>query len=172
MRPVGSRARRGSQLDKGTVGPRGVTAVGPRGVGGFGANQDRGAVEECHGRRCTRWRRPLVSGEELAGLATTVGLPQPVLPRLIERWVRDGDDGVACLQRAEADRNHLPDNAAYGQARAFLDEGGRRSLMGAVAGRANTAARATLDSLGRSHFDVGRSRSASVVRSGVGRPRR
>jgi hypothetical protein len=77
----------------------------------------------------------------LARLASDAGMKPSHLPRLLDRWLRDGDDGDAVLERVDKDRYHLADNSTYRQARRYIEETGRLSVRRQRSGR--EAARAT-----------------------------
>ena len=64
----------------------------------------------------------------LARLSGEAGMRPSHLPRLLDRWLHDGDDGAAVLERVDKDRYHLADNATYGQARCYIEQTGRLSL--------------------------------------------
>lgn len=79
--------------------------------------------------------------EELARMARAVGLAPDLIPLVLDRWTHDGTDGLACLERVGRDRYHLPDNADYRDARAFLEAGGLRSLKARQDGEKSASAR-------------------------------
>jgi hypothetical protein len=62
-----------------------------------------------------------------------------VLPQVLDRWTRDGDDGPAFLVRVEPQRYTLA--PAYAAARDFLLDAGRREAEGRRAGRHGAASR-------------------------------
>ena len=74
-----------------------------------------------------------LSAENLGKLARDSGLPLTLVPKVIERWTRDGDDGPAVLKETERGIYTLGDH--YARERDFLEEGGRMSLDGARNGR-------------------------------------
>jgi len=83
-----------------------------------------------------------IPGARWAELANTVGVrrPPPVLVSLLQdRWVRDGDDGAAVLQRVGPDRWHLAPR--FEAERAMLEAGGRMRLGAAEGGRRSVRAR-------------------------------
>lgn len=82
----------------------------------------------------------------MARMAERVGLPVSLLPRVIDRWLRDGSDGPAFLARIEKDRYTL--GPAHSAAQAFLLEAGQRELAGAEAGKRSGASRRKARHLG------------------------
>lgn len=56
----------------------------------------------------------------LAKLAAAVGLPEATRKRVMVRWLADGDDGPAFLERVGAGVYNLADNDVFGDARRFL----------------------------------------------------
>jgi len=74
-----------------------------------------------------------LSAEYLDKLAGDSGLPPILVPKVMERWTRDGDDGPAVLKEIERGIYTLGDH--YARERDFLEEGGRMSLDGARNGR-------------------------------------
>jgi hypothetical protein len=74
----------------------------------------------------------------LARLASDAGMKTGHLPRLLDRWLRDGDEGEAVLERVDGDRYHLADNSTYRQARRYIEETGRLSLRRQRSGREAT----------------------------------
>jgi hypothetical protein len=77
----------------------------------------------------------LLLAADLARLASDAGMKPNHLPRLLDRWLRDGDDGDAVLERVDEDRYHLADNSTYRQARRYIEETGRLSLRRQRSGR-------------------------------------
>jgi hypothetical protein len=75
-----------------------------------------------------------LESELLAQLAEDVGLSHSLVGRVIERWLRDGDDGPALLERVEAHRYTL--GPAHAEAREFLRVGGEDEIRGREAARA------------------------------------
>lgn len=75
-----------------------------------------------------------------AQLAAESHVPRSLAPDLLPHWLQDHDDGPAVLKRVDRDRYTLGD--AHAAARAFLEDGGRRSLDAAEAGRKSTVKRA------------------------------
>lgn len=75
-----------------------------------------------------------------AQLAEESHVPRSLAPKLLPHWQEDHQDGSAVLKRVDRDRYTLGD--AHAAARAFLEEGGRRSLNSSEAGRRSTAKRA------------------------------
>lgn len=71
--------------------------------------------------------------EELEELAEKAGLAPSTLPKVLDRWTLDGDDGPAFLARVGRDRYTLGD--AHAKERSFLEEGGRREVQGAELGK-------------------------------------
>jgi hypothetical protein len=84
----------------------------------------------------------LLGAEELRRRAEQVGLPVATIPRVLDRWSQDGDDGPAFLERVERDRYNLADTAPYRGARGFLIEAGRRTLEGQAGARATVEKKA------------------------------
>ncbi len=78
----------------------------------------------------------LLPAQALARLASDVGMKPDRLPRVLERWLRDGNDGDAVLESVERDRYHLANNPTYGQARRYIEDTGRLSLRRQKGGRA------------------------------------
>lgn len=76
-----------------------------------------------------------------ARLGLEAGLPNParLVPAIIDRWTRDGDDGPAFLRITSPGRYTLGD--AHTRERAFLEYAGKRSVDGAEGGRKAVAAR-------------------------------
>ncbi len=66
-------------------------------------------------------------------LAEESHVPLSLAPKLLSHWQEDHQDGPAVLKRVGRDRYTLGD--AHGPARAFLEDGGRRSLDSSEAGR-------------------------------------
>jgi hypothetical protein len=77
--------------------------------------------------------------DELARIAVSIELPSTLLPRVLDRWRHDGDDGPAFLELTDHDRYTLAD--AHAPARNFLIESGRNEIAGAKKGRRSVAAR-------------------------------
>lgn len=75
----------------------------------------------------------LLSRGRWAEMAEEASLPAGVLPAVLDRWTRDGEDGPAFLLVAGTDRYTLSD--AHGAIRAFLVDAGKLELEGAEAGR-------------------------------------
>lgn len=73
-------------------------------------------------------------------LAEESHVPRSLAPKLLPHWREDHQDGPAVLKRVDRDRYTLGD--AHAIARAFLEDGGRRSLDSAEAGRRSVAKRA------------------------------
>lgn len=80
-----------------------------------------------------------LSEENLAKLARDSGLPLTLVPKVMDRWTQDGDDGPAVLKQTERGIYTLGDH--YARERTFLEEGGRRELDGARNGRLGVAKR-------------------------------
>lgn len=74
-----------------------------------------------------------LTDEELAALAEKAGLAASTVPKVLDRWLLDGDDGPAFLARVGRDRYTL--GAAHMKERAFLEKGGRREIQGAERGK-------------------------------------
>lgn len=74
-------------------------------------------------------------------LAAESHVPRSLAPKLLPHWLEDHQDGPAVLKRVDRDRYTLSD--AHAAARAFLEDGGRRSLDSSEAGRRSTTKRAT-----------------------------
>lgn len=87
-----------------------------------GRERDHGALAELHWlvllemrRRCSEMvgetkeedRGLLLSAGDWNRLAGLAGLPQPTLPRALDRWTCDGEDGHAFLRLVEQDRYTL-----------------------------------------------------------------
>lgn len=62
------------------------------------------------------------------------------LPRVLDRWTHDGDDGDAFLVKVGRDRYTL--GPAHAAARDFVGEAGRREVEGTAAGKRSAARRA------------------------------
>ena len=60
-------------------------------------------------------------------LADAAGVSSGMLPRVLERWIHDGDDGPAFLKRVGRNRYTLADR----EAREFIERAGQRELDGA-----------------------------------------
>ena len=60
-------------------------------------------------------------------LARNTGVGPDILPRVLERWILDGDDGPAFLVQVDRDRHTL----ANRDAREFIEQAGQRELDGA-----------------------------------------
>lgn len=75
-----------------------------------------------------------------ARLAAESHVPRSLTPKLLPHWQEDHQDGPAVLKRVDRDRYTLGD--AHAAARAFLEDGGRRSLDSSEAGRRSAAKRA------------------------------
>lgn len=73
-------------------------------------------------------------------LAAESHVPRSLVSRLLPHWQEDHQDGPAVLKRVNRDRYTLGD--AHAAARAFLEDGGRRSLDSSEAGRRSAAKRA------------------------------
>jgi hypothetical protein len=73
-------------------------------------------------------------------LAAESHVPRSLAPDLLPHWLKDHKDGPAVLKLVGRDRYTLGD--AHAAARTFLEDGGRRSLDAAEAGRKSTAKRA------------------------------
>lgn len=71
--------------------------------------------------------------ERLAALAEQAGLALSLLPRVLDRWTQDGDDGLAFLERMNGGRYHLADNEWFQGARRFLNDTAKRTNRGALA---------------------------------------
>ena len=71
-----------------------------------------------------QWRR----------MADEVGLPEKMLPALLERWQHTAEDGEAFLEK-KGDHYLLATTKPYRAAREFLLEAGRRSLAAKEAGK-------------------------------------
>lgn len=72
---------------------------------------------------------------ELERLARESGLDAAHLPRVLDRWTQDGDDGPMFLERVGKDRYMLANTPPYADGRAFLLEGSKRSIAGKKAGQ-------------------------------------
>ena len=75
-----------------------------------------------------------------ARLATEAHVPRSLTSRLLPHWLEDHQDGPAVLKRVDRNRYTLGD--AHAAARAFLEDGGRRSLDSSEAGRRSAVKRA------------------------------
>jgi hypothetical protein len=75
-----------------------------------------------------------------AQLAEEAHVPRVLAPRLLPHWQENHQDGPAVLKRVDRDRYTLGD--AHAVARAFLENGGRRSLDNSENGRRSVAKRA------------------------------
>lgn len=78
-----------------------------------------------------------------ATLAERAALPRGgagSLPRVLDRWTHDGDDGPAFLVKVGRDRYTL--GPAHAAARNFVGEAGRRETEGSAAGKRSAARRA------------------------------
>jgi hypothetical protein len=77
----------------------------------------------------------LLPAQPLARLATEAGMKPDQVPRVLDRWLHDGHDGHAVLERVDRDRYHLANNSTYGRARRYIDDTGRLSLRRQQGGR-------------------------------------
>ena len=66
-------------------------------------------------------------------LGEEAGLPAHLLPRVLESWVRDGDDNPAFLEQVARDRYNL--SLTHNDAKEFLEEAGRKELSGSMWGQ-------------------------------------
>jgi hypothetical protein len=71
----------------------------------------------------------------LERLAASVALPRTMARELLPAWTRDADDSPAFLERVGRDIYHIADNDKFGEARAFLEAGARRSADARAAGK-------------------------------------
>ena len=85
-------------------------------------------------------RGALLTLDTWAQLAAESHVPRSLVSRLLSHWQEDHQDGPAVLKRVDRDRYTLGD--AHAAARAFLEDGGRRSLDSSEAGRRSAAKRA------------------------------
>lgn len=99
-------------------------------------------VRELRARAVELYREhaALIPDERLAMLFGEARVPAQLIPRVMGRWTRDGDDGPAFLIRCDADRYTLGD--AHALAREFLREAGRKEAQGSEAGKASAKKRA------------------------------
>jgi hypothetical protein len=81
----------------------------------------------------------LIDTDRFASLAITSGLKASSVPRIIDRWTKDGPDAPAYLRRVDRDRYTLGD--AHGPARAFLEAAGKDTLDAISGGRKSVEAR-------------------------------
>ncbi|MDZ7703885.1 MAG: hypothetical protein U5L04_05305 [Trueperaceae bacterium] len=79
----------------------------------------------------------LLTLPKLWPIADALGLPKSTMQRALDRWLHDGDDGPAFLEKVDRDRYHLADNERYGLARRFIDETARRKKRGQIRGKAS-----------------------------------
>lgn len=75
-----------------------------------------------------------------AQFAAESHVPRSLVSRLLPHWQEDHQDGPAVLKRVDRDRYTLGD--AHAAARAFLEDGGQRSLDCSEGGRRTAAKRA------------------------------
>jgi len=63
-------------------------------------------------------------------MASQARLPVDVVAKLFDRWITDGDDGPALLERTGRNRYALADNEAHRKAREFLLKAGQETAKG------------------------------------------
>ncbi|MBI3072893.1 MAG: hypothetical protein HYY84_12320 [Deltaproteobacteria bacterium] len=110
-----------------------------------GRNRDWSAEAAFHLRLVIEFRRRAVELSEHGGvllprgrlerIAETAALPTRLVPRVIDRWTRDGDDGPAVLSVVERDRFTL--GPAYQGAHDFLVAGAKKEVSGRAGGVAS-----------------------------------
>lgn len=83
--------------------------------------------------------------ERMRDLFGEACVPDSLVPRLVQRWTRDGEDGPAFLNMPDADTYTLGDS--HRRARDFMLEAGKKEALGSHAGRASVRNR--LAKLGR-----------------------
>ncbi len=120
-----------------------------------GRERDHGAMAELHWlvllemrRRCSEMvgtteeedRGLPISADDWHRLAEQAGVPRPTLPRVLDRWIYDGDDGHAFLRLVEPDRYTLAPR--HDPARRVLLHYGWVEAVGKEAGRKAADARA------------------------------
>ena len=120
-----------------------------------GRERDHGALAELHWlvllemrRRCSEMvgkteeedHGLLLSSDDWHRLAEVAGVPRLTLPRALNRWTCDGDDGYAFLRLVEQDRYTLAPR--HDPARRVLLHYGWVEATGQEAGRKSADARA------------------------------
>jgi hypothetical protein len=81
-----------------------------------------------------------IDGQKWNELAARAGVPASLLPKVIDRWTRDGTDGAAFLKRVGSDRYTLA--PAYNAALEFLKESGQLTISGREGARITNAKKA------------------------------
>jgi hypothetical protein len=81
----------------------------------------------------------LLTPEDMVKMAEAVELPRILLPKVLDRWRHDGDDGPSFLQLIDRDRYTLAD--AHAPAREFLKQSGNSEVKGAASGRKSVQSR-------------------------------
>ncbi|HTP51409.1 MAG TPA: hypothetical protein VMK42_11975 [Anaeromyxobacteraceae bacterium] len=89
----------------------------------------------CERAQMVKYGGALAKPDFLDALAAAHHLPRRHRPRVLDRWLQDGDDGPAMLQLIERDRYHLADNELYGPARRAIDATARLFLRRSEAGK-------------------------------------
>jgi hypothetical protein len=86
-----------------------------------------------HAREYLEFGGVYISGQEKKSLANEAGLPITILPRVMDRWTKDGDDAPAFLKIIENDRYAL--GSAYSVAQDFIISAGKKEKMGSIAAK-------------------------------------
>lgn len=83
----------------------------------------------------------LITDRELAAIAKRCGVPDVVVPRAMQAWQIDRDEGAQFLEVSKG-RIHIANNDEYGAVRAFIDETAAIATTRSARGKRGAAKRA------------------------------